>query len=510
MGNNEILSRNEQEANKLSSIITLLTIFFIVLVYILDALHIFIAPLDTMTIALGIATAMMLIPSVLVFLCKFTGPWVKYVIVTACIAMVSVMLMFLSWHVIVLLIYPIAIASLYFSRKLSWFALGLSLLSFSVSQVLSLSMGGVGDRNLTDQFSMIVYGIAPRDIELLALACIFITLSRRTKKLLENVVGAKEQKDALDRVISLTDKSYEVSRALDQSVKKLSEITDHTKKSNEEIAEKTSGIVEKSQQTMEFLDEAGTIVGNVATKLNDIAKENLLISEVSKEAKSLTVNNMANMKSAAREMEQIDAATRESRDIITRLEEKSSEISSIVEVIKGITKRTNLLALNATIESARAGEHGKGFAVVASEIRSLAEQSQQAANNISDIINTVLDDTRSAVNSIDLNTQIVETGLDVMQKADQSSEEVSNAIERMNIMANHISTLSTEVANNSNKITETVEGISKLTYHNMDVLMTIWTSSQEQLTAMNDVSDSVESINTTSEELLKVVKLSQV
>ena len=510
MGKSSILVRNEQESNKFASIITMITIAFIVMVYILNVVGIFIAPMGPMTIALSIATLMMLVPPLLVFVLKLEGAWVKYAIVTACAVMVCVMNAFLSWHVILLFIYPIAIAGLFFSRPLSRYALVISLLLFTGSQIASLHTNAVQDLNLLVTYDMIVYGILPRSISLLAISLIFITLSNRTNKLLQNVVGAEEQKGTLDTIMALTDKSYEVTNALAHSVKKLSEMTDHTMKANEKITSKTGSIVEGSQQTLRYVEEANSVVKEVSDKLNRMAEENHEIEEASQEAKRLTDHNTVNMKDAAKEMEQIDRVTKESRSIITRLGEKSNEISHIVEVIKGISASTNLLALNASIEAARAGEHGRGFAVVASEVRALAEQSQEAANVISELIKTVLEDTSEAVSAMDLNTRIVENGLSQITKADRSSEEVTEAIEKMNQMAGYLSTMSTVLAENGKKVAEAVQGINDLTYHSMDELRLILTASEEQMAAMHEVAASVDSINTTSEELLEVVNQSKI
>jgi methyl-accepting chemotaxis protein len=500
-----LLKKNEQEACGFASKVMLITIGFLVLVYLLNVVGIFIVPQKPMLLAMSIGIAALLVPSLLVFVLKCQGPWVKYVIVAFSIIMTATLNVLLSWHAVLIFIYPIAISTLFFSRSLSWYALVLSLILFTASQIFSMSSGGVVDNNLLNLSDMIMFGILPRMMELLAISIIFIVLSKRTKTLLKNAVGAEEQKTALDRVITLTDKSYEVSTRLAESVQTLLSLSTHADKSNERIALETGNIVSASNQTLSYVDDAGVVVAQATSDINTIAKENSEMAHILQDVMSLTKDNADDMKDAAGEMQRIDAVTKESKAIILSLAQKSSEIAGIANVISSIAKKTNLLSLNASIESAQAGEYGKGFAVVASEIRNLAGQARTAASNIAGLIEVVLADTQKAVQSMNRSAEMVENGLELISRADRSTRDVTGSIEKVTALAQNTDNLSASVAVSGQKINESVAEIDRITSSNLNDLKTILKALEEQRKAMNEVTASVQSINSTSNELLHVV-----
>lgn len=506
MKKNSILLENELEANKFSSIVTLCTNLAVIGAYILNLMHIFVIQQGVMTVVALTSMAMLSLPFVIVMVLKKQGSWIKYVTVTSVVLMVSIITVILKYHAIVLFAFPFAIASLFFSRKLSWYTSIISIVFLSAAQALSLKTIGVVDHNFSNMYEVVVYGIIPKAFELIMLSFIFIMLSKRTRNMLSNMMGAKDQEEMLNKMITVSNKSTDVSNVLAQSVSNLSLMTETTSKSNEDIALRTTKLAEGSRSSIKSMEEASMEVTNMSENLQKISDESKQIGALSEQVKKLTENNEQVMSTAVDKMSAIAAATKQSKDIIAKLEQRSNEISNFVEVITQISEQTNLLAINASIESARAGEQGKGFSVVALEIRNLAEEATKAAKDISVSVAKIIEDTNDAVNAMDTGSDLVDKGLSIIEEAQNSFTKVADANKNINDRLSIVNRDTLETATLSKKIVGLVADVKNTNINALNDIEQIALVSGQLVASMQEVDSAVDDIKTMSKELLEVAQ----
>lgn len=187
-----ILQENEKQANRIVAKVMGTTFLIFSLVYLLNLLDVFVIKASIMNTAYICSSVLLLFPTVLVYLLKVERQYVKYLNVLSAALFVMLLSITLTYHVVVIYVYPIAIASLYFSKKLNIVATALTVVGVSVGQFGAFYLDTVQDDNFTELHSMILWGMIPRALVLIAVAVIFTMLCSRTVALLRNLANTTE------------------------------------------------------------------------------------------------------------------------------------------------------------------------------------------------------------------------------------------------------------------------------------------------------------------------------
>ncbi len=501
-----LLKKNEKEANLVVAKVMRITFVIFTLIYVLNVIGIFIVDGTVMTISYIGGSCMLLLPTLLVNLLKKDGNSIKYINVVCAAGFVTLLSMTLTFHVVALYVYAIAIASLYFSKKLNIVATILTVAGTSVGQILALFLETTPDKNFYILEKTIIFGVLPRALIVIAIAAIFTMLCGRTATMLSNLMGAEEQKEMFDRMKEMKENASQTSAVLYSTVSQLSEISESSLKANQSIVKEAERLLTSSMENNGAVEYADQRIQDITAQLAELSEMNHRTAHLTDRIGQNTKENQKRMNDATENMEQIHRSTEECERIIRTLGEESKEIISIVQTITGISSKTNILALNASIEAARAGEQGKGFAVVAEEIQKLAEQTKSAVENIGAIVTEVVQNTEEAVAAMGENALYAKTGLESIGKANESASLITISNEELVGQIHKIDKTAEVIRGKSNEVADRMQKISSNTQENCNAVEQVSAATEENSAGTEKIANIVEQIKGLSEKLNKVVQ----
>lgn len=503
--NTNTLQNEEYASNLFISKIMRNTFLVMIVVFILNLTGVFIIDQSAMLFSFLANIVLLLSPTLLVNGLKLNHPSLKYIFVIFSTIMVSIMIITMSWHAMILFLYPMCLASIYFSEKLNYVAMVLSTITFSISQIIANKMNYTADLNLYEPHRLYLFGVLPRALGLIAMSFAFISLNKRTSAMQRNLINADEQVSLLDNMKKMKEKSLDVSDYLLHAVDKLSNVSQTNSAINTNIAANTAAVTDGAKTTVEQLSEVSSHMSHISKSMESLVSGTVHISEKSDEVENLTKANQDNISIVIQEMKQIQKSSDESKDMIKRLTEKSNQINQIVDVITGISSQTNLLALNAAIEAARAGEHGKGFSVVAEEIRGLSEQTRLAVEDIKLIIDEVIHNSTMAAASMDQSSHFVNNGLTLIEHTAASTAQTKEAATTMHDEVLDITNATKEVSVASEQISRIIHKVENISSENQNALELVKADTTKELAEMNALIDLVTEIQHISDELNQLV-----
>ena len=285
---------------------------------------------------------------------------------------------------------------------------------------------------------------------------------------------------------------------LTASAQQTTESTEQVSNAIQEVSissEKQTTGVEQLAQALEKVAKGITLITNSSTKVSDLSRQTMNHAEIGGTAVTNTVN----------QMNSINESVKISNEMIKSLNERSKEVSSILNVITDIADQTNLLSLNAAIEAARAGEHGKGFSVVAEEVRKLAEQSQASAKDIDHIVQGIQKETENAVQKMALVTDDVKTGVQISNEAIEKFNEILKGTQEITPQMEEVSATTQQIASFIQELNATANELSCIAHENASTSEEVAASTEEQLASMEEISASAQALSTLAEELTQSI-----
>jgi len=281
-------------------------------------------------------------------------------------------------------------------------------------------------------------------------------------------------------------------------------------RANGEIAQAVGGIAQGAERQVMMVEEARRAAEEVGRAVTEAASAAQETAELAHSARQLAQDGVTSAERANEAMSAVRDSSQEVSDTITELAAKSEKIGAIVQTITGIAGQTNLLALNAAIEAARAGEQGRGFAVVAEEVRKLAEDSQQAASEISELIHIIQTDTSRAVQVVRAGAERTQEGTVVVDETREAFMRIGEAVDDMTARIEQVAAVSEQIAASAETVQTTIGQVAAVAEESSAATEQASASTEQTSASAQQIAASAQELSANAEELNKLVAMFKV
>ncbi len=395
---------------------------------------------------------------------------------------------------------------------------------------VGMVFAGISAETVQAEISQVMIGIVAIAAVCVAVAVVLISIVvKRVLKAIESgiglLTGMAEGNLTLSFDEKLTNRPDEIGNMCRSLVQLKGKLVDAIRGVKEEAGDlrNTSDVMnQRMMETSNNVSQVEKAVEEIATGANSQAEETQkatenvifmgnMVEDTKGQVEDLLANGeqmMVDGQEAARILRELDGINMKAKSSIDVIYEQTNttnvsamKIREAIDLITAIAEETNLLSLNASIEAARAGEQGRGFAVVAAQIQKLAEQSNDSARQIEEVIISLIADSEKAVETMDSVKEIMEEQSANVDKTDKIFKKVMDGINKASRGIEQIA-VSTEQLDESRKVViDTVQNLTAIAEENAASTEETSASTSEVGNAVADISEQSNKVATISDSI---------
>jgi len=300
-----------------------------------------------------------------------------------------------------------------------------------------------------------------------------------------------------DLMIQISDTTSSVASASEE----LSASASQSAEASEMVATSCTNVANSCSGQISAVTDASSETDSFVTNMQEFKEAINRSSEMIKSTNEAAINGAADMTNATDMMNTIKESVENSARVVDDLGERLKSIDEFVVTIAEIASQTNLLSLNASIEAARAGEMGKGFAVVASEISKLADESNQAAQKINELIAAIMNNSREAVEAMKQGAEEVINGSELVNEAGETFNNIVNMVNSISEESNTMSAIVEQLSGGTDTIAKNIHDIEQMSISVADETSNVSAASQEQTASSYEVAQASDRLAGNAQEL---------